>query len=184
MARVTDNEFTYFIKISDENGERYYLKSTIDEQNNTILIHLTNFKNSWVGVLNQEQVRILAKKFPSESNDSFYSHTQRAFSKGNTATIDGRSYVFNCKKLDKNRLEFVWKEKVEALNSLKIVGSIELQERPNEEVLTKIIDYTIGEMETLKAGNEQKISEIQRINSQLNKALEVNNMKRSLFYNN
>ncbi|CAF1122279.1 unnamed protein product [Rotaria sordida] len=80
--------------------------------------------------------------------------------------------------------KFVWKEKVEALNSLKIVGSIELQERPNEEVLTKIIDYTIGEMETLKAGNEQKISEIQRINSQLNKALEVNNMKRSLFYNN
>ncbi|CAF3912553.1 unnamed protein product [Rotaria sordida] len=75
-------------------------------------------------------------------------------------------------------------QKVEALNSLKIVGSIELQERPNEEVLTKIIDYTIGEMETLKAGNEQKISEIQRINSQLNKALEVNNMKRSLFYNN
>ncbi|CAF2672943.1 unnamed protein product [Rotaria sp. Silwood2] len=173
MALATDNEFTYFIKILDDNSERYYLKSTIDEQNNTILIHLTNFKHSWVGVVNQEQVRILAKKFPFESNDSFYSHTQRAFSKGNTTEIDGRTYVFNCKKLDKNRLEFVWKEKVEALNLLKIVGSIELQERPNEEVLAKIMDYTIGEMETLRSGNEQKIAEIQRINSQLNKALET-----------
>ncbi|CAF3093581.1 unnamed protein product, partial [Rotaria sp. Silwood2] len=35
------------------------------------------------------------------------------------------------------------------------------------------MDYTIGEMETLRSGNEQKIAEIQRINSQLNKALEV-----------
>ncbi len=56
-------------------------------------------------IVNQEQVRILAKRFPSESNDSFYSHTQRAFSKGNKAKIHGRTYVFNCKKLDKNRLE-------------------------------------------------------------------------------
>ncbi|CAF0963938.1 unnamed protein product [Rotaria sp. Silwood1] len=173
MALVPSDEFTYFIKILDDNGERYYLKSTIDEQNNTILIHLTNFKHSWVGVVNQEQVRTLAKKFPSESNDSFYSHTQRAFSKGNTAEIDGRTYVFNCKKLDNNGLQFIWKEKVEALNSLKIVGSIELQARPNEEVLTKIMDYTIGEMETLRSENQQKMAEIQRINSQLNKALET-----------
>lgn len=43
------DEFTYLIKIFDENNERYYLKSSIDEQNNTILIHLTNFKYSWVG---------------------------------------------------------------------------------------------------------------------------------------
>ncbi|CAF2666879.1 unnamed protein product [Rotaria sp. Silwood2] len=35
------------------------------------------------------------------------------------------------------------------------------------------MDYTIGEMETLRSGNEQKIAEIQRINSQLNKALET-----------
>jgi hypothetical protein len=49
MARLTDNEFTYFIKIFDENNEQYYLKSSIDEQNNTILIHLTNLKHSWIG---------------------------------------------------------------------------------------------------------------------------------------
>ncbi len=56
-------------------------------------------------LVNQEEVRILAKKFPLETNDSFYSHTQRAFSKGNKAQMDGRTYVFNCKKLDKNRIE-------------------------------------------------------------------------------
>jgi hypothetical protein len=50
MALLTDEQFIYFIKILDENGEGYYLKSTIDEQNHTILIHLTNFKHSWVGV--------------------------------------------------------------------------------------------------------------------------------------
>jgi len=43
------DEFIYFIKILDENAERYYLKSSIDEENNTILIHLTNLKSSWVG---------------------------------------------------------------------------------------------------------------------------------------
>jgi hypothetical protein len=43
------DEFTYFVKIFDENNERYYLKSSIDEQNNTILIHLTNLKQSWDG---------------------------------------------------------------------------------------------------------------------------------------
>jgi len=53
-------------------------------------------------LVNQDQIRILAKKFPLETNDSFYSHTQRAFSKGQ---IDGKTYVFNCKKLEKNRLE-------------------------------------------------------------------------------
>ncbi|CAM4951281.1 unnamed protein product [Rotaria socialis] len=173
MARATVNEFIYFIKIIDDKSERYYVKSTIDEQNNTILIHLTNCKYSWVGILNEEQIRVLAKKFPSESNDSFYSHTQRAFSKGNTTKIDGRTYVFTCKNLEHNRLEFVWKEKVEALNSLKIIGSIELQERPNEEVLNKIMDYTIDEMQILRSENEQKIDEIQRSSSQLNKALEA-----------
>lgn len=56
-------------------------------------------------LVNQDQVRILAKKFPTETKDSFYSHTQRAFSKGNQTAIDGKTYIFNCKKLDKNRLE-------------------------------------------------------------------------------
>ena len=49
MALATDIEFTYFIKISNNDGERYYLKSNINEQNNTILVHLTNLKHSWVG---------------------------------------------------------------------------------------------------------------------------------------
>ena len=36
------------------------------------------------------------------------------------------------------------------------------------------MDYTIDEMETLRSANEQKITEIQRINGQLTKALAVN----------
>jgi hypothetical protein len=55
--------------------------------------------------VNQHQVRTLAKIFPPEAHDSFYSHTQRAFSKGNHSESDGRTYVFNCKKTEKNRLE-------------------------------------------------------------------------------
>jgi hypothetical protein len=39
------------------------------------------------------------------------------------------------------------------------------------------MDYTIDEMETLRTANEQKVTEIQRINNQLNKALEVNKNK-------
>jgi len=35
------------------------------------------------------------------------------------------------------------------------------------------MNYTIDEMETLQTGNEDKLNEIQRINHQLNKALEV-----------
>jgi hypothetical protein len=35
------------------------------------------------------------------------------------------------------------------------------------------MDHAIDEMETLRSINEQKIFEIQRINGQLNKALEV-----------
>ena len=35
------------------------------------------------------------------------------------------------------------------------------------------MDYTIDEMETLQTANEQKITEIERINNQLHKALEV-----------
>jgi hypothetical protein len=37
------------------------------------------------------------------------------------------------------------------------------------------MDYTIDEMETLRSSNEEKVTEIQRINGQLTKALEVNN---------
>jgi hypothetical protein len=44
-----DEELTNLIKISDENDEQYYLKSLINEQDNTILIHLTNLKHSWHG---------------------------------------------------------------------------------------------------------------------------------------
>lgn len=36
-----------------------------------------------------------------------------------------------------------------------------------------MMDHIIDEMETLRSVNEQKIFEIQRLNSQLNKALEV-----------
>ena len=36
-----------------------------------------------------------------------------------------------------------------------------------------MMDYTIDEMETLRSGNEQKRTEIQRLNGQLQKALEV-----------
>ncbi|CAF3082161.1 unnamed protein product [Rotaria socialis] len=173
MTRSMDDDFTYFVKILDDNSDRYYLKSSIDERTNTILMQLTNLKVGWIGTLNQNQVRALAKKFPPEEHDTFYSHTQRAFSKGNHSEIDGRTYVFTCKIIEKNRLEFVWKQMVDDLNSLKIIGSAELQERPIEEILVKMMDHAIDEMETLRSTNEQKIFEIQRINGQLNKALET-----------
>ena len=44
------------------------------------------------------------------------------------------------------------------------------------------MDFTIGELETFRLGNEQKIDEIQRISSQLNKALAVNYMKITLYF--
>ncbi len=56
-------------------------------------------------LVNQQQVRALAKRFPPEEHDTFYSHTQRAFSKGNHSEIDSKNYVFSCKKIEKNRLE-------------------------------------------------------------------------------
>lgn len=122
MSRSMDDDFTYFVRILDDNNDRYYLKSSIDERANTILIQLTNLKIGWIGtckfnnfyiivdsfkyfLVNQTQVRILAKKFPPEEHDTFYSHTQRAFSKGNHSEIDGKTYVFTCKKIEKNRLE-------------------------------------------------------------------------------
>jgi hypothetical protein len=100
-----DDDFTYFVKILDDNGDRYYLKSSIDERTNNILMQLTNLRIGWIGTLNQQQVRTLAKKFPPEEHDTFYSHTQRAFSKGNHSEVDGKNYVFSCKKTEKNRLE-------------------------------------------------------------------------------
>lgn len=49
------------------------------------------------------------------------------------------------------------------------------------QVLTKMMDYTIDETEALRSANEQKTSEIQRIDNQLNKALEVNpNVRRKI----
>ncbi|CAF0729543.1 unnamed protein product [Adineta steineri] len=174
MSRSMDDDFTYFVKIIDDNDERYYLKSSIDERTNTIMMQLTNLKVGWIGTLTQQQVKMLAKRFPPEQFDTFYSHTQRAFSKGNHSEADGKTYVFHCKKVEKNRLEFVWKQMVDDLNSLKIIGSAELQERPIEEILAKMMDHAIDEMETLRSISEEKIYEIQRINGQLNKALEVN----------
>ena len=38
-----------------------------------------------------------------------------------------------------------------------------------------MMDHVIDEMEMLRSANEQKIFEIQRINGQMNKALEVTN---------
>ncbi len=49
MARSMDDDFTYFVKIVDDNGDRYYLKSSIDERTNTILMQLTNLKIGWIG---------------------------------------------------------------------------------------------------------------------------------------
>jgi hypothetical protein len=40
-----------------------------------------------------------------------------------------------------------------------------------------MMDHIIDEMDILRSANEQKIFEIQRINGQLNKALEVINRK-------
>lgn len=124
MSRSMDDDFTYFVKILDDNGDRYYLKSSIDERVNTIIVQVTNLQAAWSGtceflldrrkgrdeclvgfLVNQQQVRSLAKKFPAEEHDTFYSHTQRAFSKGNYAEAEGRTYVFTCKKVEKNRLE-------------------------------------------------------------------------------
>lgn len=121
MSRSMDDDFTYFVKILDDNGDRYYLKSSIDERTNTIIMQMTNLKTGWSGtcknnispiflskfsfLVNQQQVRTLAKKFPHEEHDTFYSHTQRAFSKGNHSETDGKNYVFHCKKNDKNRME-------------------------------------------------------------------------------
>lgn len=173
MSRSMDDDFTYFVKFLDDNGNRYYLKSSIDERTNTILMQITDLKVGWVGALNQQQVRALAKKFPREEHDTFYSHTQRAFSKGNHAEGEGKTYVFTCKKNDKKTLDFIWKEMVDDLNSLKIIGHAELQERPIEEILAKMMDHIIDEMEGLRSANEQKVFEIKRINGQLNKALET-----------
>jgi hypothetical protein len=44
-----DDDFTYFVKILDDNGDRYYLKSSIDERTNTILMQLTNLRIGWIG---------------------------------------------------------------------------------------------------------------------------------------
>ena len=49
MSRSMDDDFTYFVKILDDNGDRYYLKSSIDERTNTILLQLTNLRIGWVG---------------------------------------------------------------------------------------------------------------------------------------
>lgn len=52
MSRSMDDDFTYFVKILDDNGDRYYLKSSIDERTNTIIMQLTNLKAGWSGTCN------------------------------------------------------------------------------------------------------------------------------------
>ena len=52
MSRSMDDDFTYFVKILDDNGDRYYLKSSIDERTNTIIMQLTNLKAGWSGTRN------------------------------------------------------------------------------------------------------------------------------------
>lgn len=49
MSRSMDDDFTYFVKIQDDDGERFYLKSSIDERTNTIMMQLTNLKVGWTG---------------------------------------------------------------------------------------------------------------------------------------
>jgi hypothetical protein len=44
-----DDDFTYFVKILDDNGDRYYLKTSIDERTHTILMQLTNLRVGWIG---------------------------------------------------------------------------------------------------------------------------------------
>lgn len=44
------------------------------------------------------------------------------------------------------------------------------------------MDYTIDEIQTLQTANEQKTLEIQRIDNQLNKALEVNKLLIFIYY--
>ena len=49
MSRSMDDDFTYFVKLVDEEGDRYYLKSSIDERTNTISMQLTNLRVGWIG---------------------------------------------------------------------------------------------------------------------------------------
>ena len=49
MTNTVDEAAHYFIRICNEHGERYYLKSSIDERTSTISIHLTDLKSSWAG---------------------------------------------------------------------------------------------------------------------------------------
>lgn len=54
-----------------------------------------------INLVDEKQIQNLARKFPNETNDSFYSHTQRAFSQSNKDS----KYIYTCKKIDKNRIE-------------------------------------------------------------------------------
>lgn len=49
MSRSMDDDFTYLVKIVDENGDQFYMKSSIDERANTILIQLTDLTVGWIG---------------------------------------------------------------------------------------------------------------------------------------
>jgi hypothetical protein len=92
-----------------------------------MIMRLTDLRSGWMGtresvtcpcrqldmfrrLVNRNQVHALASKFPPEAHDSFYSHTQRAFSKGNETESDGRSYAFTCRKIDTDGLEVRWSQ--------------------------------------------------------------------------
>jgi hypothetical protein len=68
-----DDDFTYFVKLVDVDGERYYLKSSIDERTNTILLQLTNLKLGWTGACKFDLIcfiRYLFKSIFSKSTSS------------------------------------------------------------------------------------------------------------------
>ena len=65
-----DDDFTYFVKILDDNGDRYYLKSSIDERTNTIIMQLTNLKAGWSGTCNVIGRKILAFSLLIEFSES------------------------------------------------------------------------------------------------------------------
>jgi len=71
-----DDDFTYFVKILDDNGDRYYMKSSIDERTNTILMSLTNLKVGWIGtckliiIFDQKKKNLIFSKSTTSSSIS------------------------------------------------------------------------------------------------------------------
>jgi hypothetical protein len=83
MTRSMDDDFTYFVKLLDETGQRFYLKSSIDERASTMIMRLTDLRSGWMGtresvtcpcrqldmfrrLVNRNQVHALTSKFPAD----------------------------------------------------------------------------------------------------------------------